>query len=309
SRGIGKGIALELGRAGGTVYITGTSSSDNKMGKNKKASKRYTTDEDTGGPGTIEDTAREVTEAGGTGIPVYCNHADDDQVKALMDSIENKHGRLDILVNNVFRIPPGAPKTLMKPFWEQGAETWDTVHTIGLRSHFVATCLAMPLLQKAQLNPLPSMPRPLIAMISSFGGLSYSFNTPYGVAKAAVDRMTKDMAVELGDEICVASFYPGLVMTERTERTRDSGDWDEFVQLPLIEGLVESPQFTGQAIVALATDKENEKKTGQIQVVAELADEYGFDDIATGFRPPSIRSLRFLLPTYGLTEEQRKSIA
>jgi NAD(P)-dependent dehydrogenase (short-subunit alcohol dehydrogenase family) len=76
----------------------------------------------------------------------------------------------------------------------------------------------MPLLQHAAANPLGSataMARPLIVMISSFGGLSYTFNTPYGVAKAAVDRMAKDMAVELGDSMCVTSLWPGLVATER----------------------------------------------------------------------------------------------
>jgi dehydrogenase/reductase SDR family protein 1 len=310
SRGIGKGIALELGRAGAAVYITGTSTTsvENPQSSNSRAA-LYSTDNDTGGPGTIEETAQQITEIGGIGIPVYCNHADDEQVQALMDTIAKKHGRLDILVNNVFRIPPGAPKTLMKPFWEQGAETWDTVHTVGLRSHFVATCLAMPLLRTAQQRPATDMPRPLIVMISSFGGLSYSFNTPYGVAKAAVDRMAKDMAVELGNDICVTSLYPGLVMTERTVRTKESGEWDEFVQLPLLDGLYESPQFTGQAVVALATDKNNEKRTGRVQVVAEMADEYDFDDVVTGCRPPSIRSLRFLLPTYGMTAEQRNNLS
>jgi dehydrogenase/reductase SDR family member 1 len=309
SRGIGKGIALELGRAGAFVYITGTSSSSNDNKKQRHSQALYTTTDETGGPGTIEETARLVTEAGGTGIPVYCNHADDEQVQALMDTIETVHGRLDILVNNAFRIPPGAPKSLFKPFWEQGAECWDTVHTVGLRSHFMATCLAMPLLQKAQQSPNDQMARPLIIMISSFGGLNYTFNTPYGVAKAAVDRMAKDMAVELGDDMCVASLWPGLVMTERTKQTQESGDWDEYVQLPLIDGLVESPQFTGQAVVALATDKDNLKRTGKYHVVAELAEEYNFDDIATGFRPPSIRSLRFLMPTYGMTEQQRRSVS
>ncbi|KAG7372559.1 enoyl-acyl carrier protein reductase [Nitzschia inconspicua] len=315
SRGIGKGIALELGAAGAVVYITGTSSSDSTMKpqpssrENAAATALYSTTEETGGPGTIEETARLVTEAGGVGIPVYCNHANDDQVQALMDKIQTDHGRLDILVNNAFRIPPGAPKSLFKPFWEQGAECWDTVHTVGLRSHFVATCMAMPLLQRAQQTSNNNMARPLIVMISSFGGLTYTFNTPYGVAKAAVDRMAKDMAVELGDSMCVVSLWPGLVMTERTKQTQETGDWDEYVQLPLIDGLVESPQFTGQAIVALAVDKDNGKRTGKYHVVAELAEEYDFDDVVTGFRPPSIRSLRFLAPTYGMTEEQRKNIS
>jgi dehydrogenase/reductase SDR family member 1 len=312
SRGIGKGIALELGRAGAIVYVTGTSSSNNNINKDiqkQQSNERYSTTADTGGPGTIEETSQQVTEAGGIGIPIFCNHADDAQVQTLMDTIQTNHGRLDILVNNAFRIPPGAPKSLIKPFWEQGAECWDTVHTVGLRSHFVATCLAMPLLQNAKQSPHNNMSRPLIVMISSFGGLCYTFNTPYGVAKAAVDRMVKDMAVELGDTMCVVSLWPGLVMTERTRQTQVSGEWDKYVQLPLIDGLVESPQFTGQAIVALATDPYNLKRTGRYHVVAELADQYRFDDVMTGCRPPSIRSLRFLIPTYGMTEEQRTKVS
>jgi dehydrogenase/reductase SDR family member 1 len=304
SRGIGKGIAVELGKQGAIVYITGTSS----LSKQKKSTGPYATSPDVGGRGTIEETAELVTLAGGVGIPVFCNHAKDDEVQALMDQIQVEYGRLDILVNNVFRIPPGAPRTLQGKFWEQGPDTWDTVHTVGLRSHFVASCFAMPLLRQAEKAPLPStrLARPLIAMISSFGGLTYTFNLPYGVAKCAVDRLAKDMGMELQEEnICCTSFWPGLVMTERTEDTLKSGDWDKYVGLPVDKA--ESPEFTGRAIVAVATDPKNlQTKSGTYQVVAELAQEYGFTDV-DGKCPPSIRSLKFLLPTYGMTEEQRKS--
>jgi dehydrogenase/reductase SDR family protein 1 len=142
------------------------------------------------------------------------------------------------------------------------------------------------------------LPRPFIAMISSFGGITYTFNLPYGVGKAAVDRLAKDMAVELlAEDICVTSFWPGVVRTERTDAMVESGEWDEFVGIPL--DYAETPEFTGRAVVAVATDAGNlEQKSGTYQVVAELAQEYGFTDV-DGSRPPSIRSLRFLLPTYG----------
>jgi dehydrogenase/reductase SDR family protein 1 len=308
SRGIGKGIALELGRQGATVYITGTSSSSSvATTKSSNGVDKYATTPDTGGPGTIEETAHAVTQAGGIGIPIFCNHANDEDVRALMHQIQQDHGRLDILVNNAFRIPPGAPKSLMGKFWEQGIEAWDTVNTVGLRSHYVASCLAMQtgLLQAACQIPHPNMPRPLIAMISSFGGLAYSFNVPYGVAKAGVDRLAKDMAVELGDDICVTSFWPGLVNTERTQESVKTGEFQKYVNLPIENA--ESPEFTGRAIIAVATDPNNSVKTGTYQVVAELAQEYDFTDI-DGSRPPSIRSLRFLLPSYVFTEEQRKKI-
>ena len=223
SRGIGKGIALELGRQGATVYITGTSSSAASNLRSDLSSSAYTATAETGGPGTIEETASQVTAAGGTGIPVYCNHADDLQVQALMQQIESTHGSLDILVNNAFRLPSGGVQTLQAKFYEPGAiDAWDALHTVGVRSHFVTTSLAMPLLLKSTRKK--HLKRPFIGMISSFGGLSYTFNVAYGVGKCAVDRMCKDMAVELNSmssksqqqQVCVTSFWPGVVSTERT---------------------------------------------------------------------------------------------
>jgi dehydrogenase/reductase SDR family member 1 len=312
SRGIGKGIALELGRAGATVYVTGTSTTSSQT--NRATS--YATSELVGGPGTIEETAQQVTEAGGHGIPVYCNHAVDDDVKQLFQQIQQQHGRLDLLVNNAFRVP-GGPETLYGKFWEQGSEVWDCLHTVGLRSHYVASCYAVPLLLESrkywtslrQENPSVApggLPRPLIVMISSFGGLSYAFNVAYGVAKAGVDRLAKDMAVELHSEgICVVSLWPGVVATERTDVAVQSGDWDKYVGLPLDH--CESPEFTGRAVKALALDPHNLKKSGSYQVVAELAEEYRFTD-TNGRRPPSIRSLRFLLPTYAMSAEMRAKV-
>ena len=312
SRGIGKGIALELGRQGATVYITGTSSSAASNLRSDLSSSAYTATAETGGPGTIEETASQVTAAGGTGIPVYCNHADDLQVQALMQQIESTHGSLDILVNNAFRLPSGGVQTLQAKFYEPGAiDAWDALHTVGVRSHFVTTSLAVPLLFKSTRKK--HLPRPFVGLISSFGGLSYTFNVAYGVGKCAVDRMCKDMAVELNSmssksqqqQVCVTSFWPGVVATERTLLSVESGDWNDFVGIPLDNA--ESPQLTGRAIVAVATDANNMVKTGTVQVVAELAQEYGFVDI-NGQQPPSIRSLRFLLPAYAMDETMRQRI-
>jgi dehydrogenase/reductase SDR family protein 1 len=143
-------------------------------------------------------------------------------------------------------------------------------------------------------------------MILSFGGLAYTFNLPYGVAKGTIDQMAKDMAIELEDQVCVTSFWPGLVDTEHTQQsTVASGDWDKYVKLPMDNA--ESPQFLGRAIVAVATNPNNMVKTGTYQVVAELSEEYGLVKI-TGTAPPSIHSLWFLLPTYGMTKEQQESV-
>jgi dehydrogenase/reductase SDR family protein 1 len=103
-----------------------------------------------GGPETVEETALLVTQQGGRGIAVIGNHANDKEVKALFDRVEEEEGRLDILVNNVFRIPPGGLEKLMGKFWEQGVEAWDALHTVGLRSHFVSSSYAVPLMLKSR---------------------------------------------------------------------------------------------------------------------------------------------------------------
>jgi dehydrogenase/reductase SDR family member 1 len=318
SRGIGKGIALELGLEGAIVYVTGTTST-------KSVSTNGNSNTDNDAPGTIEETANLVTQLGGVGIAVQCDHANDDNVRDLMRRIEQEHGHLDILVNNAFRLPAAGVAALQTKFWqlENPAAYWDAMHSVGLRSHYIATCMAMPLLQarnrkrhdtsfnsstqqESLLNP--NVPRPLIVMISSFGGLTYTFNVAYGVGKAGVDRMAKDMAVELaGRDISVVSLWPGVVDTERTQISVANGDWKKYVNIPL--QLAETPRLTGRAIVALATDPRNSVKSGTVQVVAELATEYGFVDVNGNVPPPpSIRSLRFLLYNYALDDAMRARI-
>ena len=334
SRGIGKGIALELGAAGATVYITGTSTSASASASASTTpsttaddkdceSSKFVTNENVGGPGTIEQTAEEINafEGQGRGVPFYCDHSNDEQVEALFAHIQQTHGRLDILVNNVFRVPNGGTKALFGNFWENESsiETWDAVHTIGLRSHYVSSKYAIPIMIQNRPETKGSMNQPLIAMISSFGGLCYTFNTAYGVGKAGVDRLTKDVAYELqraNQNIHVMSFYPGLVMTERTQESVKNGSWEEDVGIPIENA--ETPRFTGRAIVAVATDptistelsnpqSQSPKKSGSFQVVAELAQEYGFTD-ENGKQPPSIRSLKFLLPAYGMDKETRDKV-
>jgi len=318
SRGIGKGVALELGAAGATVYVTGTSTSATSAGTDTSGT--YTSNEDVGGPGTIEQTANEINQIGGIGIPIYCDHGNDEQVKELFDTIDKKHGRLDILVNNAFRMPPGGTSNLLGNFWDLPISTWDSIHTIGLRSHYVASKFAVPLMRRNKKNQQqPSslsqqqhgqLKYPMIAMISSFGGTCYSFNLAYSIGKGGVDRLAKDMALEFKREnidINVMSFYPGLVYTERTKISIQNGTWEKDVGLPINNA--ETPRFTGRAIVAVGTDTNYniQQKSGSFQVVAELAKEYGFVD-ENGNQPPSIRSLKFLLPTYGFDEETRKKV-
>jgi dehydrogenase/reductase SDR family protein 1 len=173
SRGIGKGIALELGQAGAIVYVTG----------------RTLHEGSTLSPGTILETAAEVTRMGGQGIAIRCDHSHDAEVEALFRRVQEEQGRLDILVNNVFATPPGKMPAGV-PFWELPIALWDEFHTVGLRSHYVASVFAAPLMLAQR--------RGLIVNISSAGaGPHHPFGVAYGVGKAGVDKLTADMAHEL----------------------------------------------------------------------------------------------------------------
>ncbi|WP_328391805.1 SDR family NAD(P)-dependent oxidoreductase [Nocardia sp. NBC_00416] len=259
SRGVGKGVALELGAAGATVYLTGRTVAPGPL------------------PGTITATAAEVTELGGTGIAVPCDHHDDDQVAALFARVEAEQGHLDILVNNVFSAPDLAP-WLHRPFWELPLRAWDQVLGIGLRSHYVACVSAAPLLFQAS--------RPgVVVNISSSGAVSYGHNVVYGVGKAGLDKMTADMAVELRPHgVAVVSVWPGLVHTELLATgTRTTDDGRTVVDLPG-EGTfdithAESPRFVGRGVVALICDPEIFERSGGAESTAELAARYGFTDV------------------------------
>ncbi len=257
SRGIGKGVALALGTAGATVVVTG----------------RPPSDSETALPGTLAETARDIDARGGRGIPMHCDHADDDQVRALVDRVVSDHGRIDVLVNNVFALPRPQSKLFGTPFWEQPLDFWDVMHRVGLRSHYVASALVAP--------SMVARRKGLIVNISSFGGGGYAVNVAYGVGKAGVDRLASDMAHDLRDHgVTAVSLWPGIV---RTERVLSYGDDSPFDMRN-----TESPEFTGRAVVALATDADVLERSGRRWVVAELAEAYGFDDI-DGRRPPSLR--------------------
>jgi dehydrogenase/reductase SDR family protein 1 len=261
SRGIGKGIALELGAAGATVYLTGRTTAP-------------------GGflPGTIGETAEAVTGMGGRGIGVACDHHDDNQVRALFEQVRAEQGRLDVLVNNVYSSPDLAG-WLGKRFWEIPAEAWDQVVGIGSRSHYVAAALGAPLMLETGQG--------LIANISSPGSSSYMHNVLYGIGKAALDKMTSDMAHELRSHgIAVVSLWPGIVRTELLDFVPKNAEGKQLLKLPG-EGvfdldLAESPRFTGRAVAALAAgtaDGSAMGYSGRAMVVADLADSYGFTDV------------------------------
>lgn len=256
SRGIGKGIALELGAAGATVFVTGRSATLGRL------------------PGTVHGTATEIDALGGVGIPFVCDHRDDDAVQRLFERVRDEYGRLDILVNNVYN-SPAAARWLGKPFWDVPPSAWDETFDVGVRSHYAAAVFAAPLLIESG---------GLIVNISSPGAQRYMHNAVYGVAKTALDRLTADMAHNLIDtEVTVVSLWPGIVDTELLQRVPVDAEGRRLVTLPG-EGTydlaaAETPRFPGRAVVALACDPDRRERTGIAWRVADLAEQYGFTDV------------------------------
>ncbi|MEY9836543.1 SDR family NAD(P)-dependent oxidoreductase [Streptacidiphilus sp. EB103A] len=264
SRGVGKGIALALAEEGATVYVTG----------------RTVTPGSYPLPGTVAETALEVDRRGGKGIAVQVDHAEDKQVAALFDQVEQEQGRLDILVNNAFSLPEDL--TDPQPFWEKPLSNWEMVD-VGVRSNFVAAWHAARIMARAKSG--------LIVATSGYVGVTYTYGVVFGTCKSAVDRMARDMAVELKPYgVASLSMWLGLTFTERAERNlqRSPAMTAQTVTNPQVGSSVE---FPGRVIVALAGDPEVMRRSGGTYIAAELAREYGVTDV-DGRTPPSLRAQR-----------------
>jgi NAD(P)-dependent dehydrogenase (short-subunit alcohol dehydrogenase family) len=249
SRGVGKGIARALGEQGAVVYVTGRTSG--------------------AGDRTIEETARLVDAAGGEGRPVRCDHGDDAQIAALFERVRDEAGRLDVLVNNVFKIPD--PPAWAGGFWDHPIQVFDDQVGIGLRAHYVASWHAAPLL-------FASGPGAAILNVSSPGGQSYHFSCSYGAGKAGLDRLTADMAHELrGRGVAAVVLYPGLVATEFIADNMSGGGLDL--------SKAQTPLFVGRAAAALLAADDLMARSGTIQWVEDLAEEFDLVD-ENGGRPP-----------------------
>ncbi|MCL2929394.1 MAG: SDR family NAD(P)-dependent oxidoreductase [Trichodesmium sp. MAG_R01] len=275
TRGIGKGIAIALGEASATVYITGRS-----------LKKPYIKD---GISGTLEETQVAVEKAGGKCIAIQVDHTDDEQVRLLFERIKNEQqGQLDILVNNAFSGAGALKDAYSKPFWKSEPHLWDSVNNVGLRSHYISSVLAARMMA----------PRGggIIFTISSWGGMSYLFGATYGAGKAAKDRLAADMAVELKpDNIASISIWPGIVSTERIINLTHQSDNSNILNMFGDTKNWETPFFIGRVIATLATEANIMNHTGKVCIVAEVAKKYNIID-ENGNCPISIRSLRFLLP-------------
>ena len=252
SRGVGKGVALGLGEAGAIVYVTGRTIKDK-------------TDVEKLG-GTVFETAEAVTSIGGKGIALPCDHRVDSQVEEVFKQVAKKSKGVDILVNNAWggyeNMREGRRLTYFKPFWEQPFWRWDAMFDAGVRAAYTSSAYAARVMTRKK--------KGLIVNISFWSAQVYLGNTQYGVAKAAVDKMTEYMAKELRKyEVAVVSLYPGLVRTESIMRNAKHFDMSNS----------ESPQFIGRVVAALASDPNIMKKSGQVLVAAQEALEYGIQDI------------------------------
>jgi NAD(P)-dependent dehydrogenase (short-subunit alcohol dehydrogenase family) len=265
SRGAGRGIAIALGSHGCTVYVTGRSE---KIG-------------DSPLPGTIYETAAAVTAAGGKGIAVRVDHANDAEAKALFDHVERDEGRLDILVNNACLIR----EEILSPrnFWEKPLNTVDMLD-VGLRSGYVASHYAAPLMVKQQ--------RGLIIFTSASGAVHYVFGPIYGAHKAGMDKFAADMAVDLKPfNVASISVWMGTLLTERVE-AMIAADPAKYGRL---RDSAETPELTGHIIWALYNDPELMALSGQTVIGAEVAVKYGIKDEG-GRQPPSYRDTHKVAP-------------
>ncbi len=251
SRGLGKGIALGLGEAGATVYVSGRSTGQSRTGR----------------PGTIDETAAEITRLGGEGIAVRCDHRVDSEVETLFGRVGREHGHLDVLVNNAFASPDQPVLWGGQRFWEIPLALWDDLIDVGLRSHFVASRFAAPIMMEQGQGLI-------INVASHAAGRGKSATSrvilPYSVGKAGLHRLSADMAVELRDiGVAVVSVWPPASRTEETlahsEVWGDISDW-------------RPPLFTGRVIAAFIAEGGALARSGEAIVIEDLADELGISD-------------------------------
>ncbi len=248
SRGIGRGIAQELGMAGATVIITGRSRDDTR------------TD---GLPGTVENAAKLVTEAGGLGVPVFCDHTEDRDVEELARYVKETFARVDILVNNVWGGYEQYDHEIWQlPFWEQPVWRWDKMLETGVRAHYTTSRVIVPLMLEAQ--------SPLIINVSAGDNGKYLGDIQYDVAKNAVDRLGFALSKALKKHgITALTIHPGFT---RTERVIDTAAKDALTDS-------HSPRFVGRAVVALAKDPEVQRRSGGVFKVGQLGLDYNFQDV------------------------------
>jgi len=227
-------------------------------------------------PGTIYETAEECNRAGGKGVPVLCDHADDRQTAALFEQVEREQGQLDILVNNAAYIHSQLIES--KPFWEKELAASEILD-VGLRSAYVASWYAARMMVPKK--------RGLIMFGSSFGATCYMHGPAYGAQKAGIDKFAHDMAVDLQPTgVRTVSVWMGPLITERSLIAAEVNpqQYESFLDT------AETPQFIGHIVHAIATDPKGEELSGRTLIAAEVAERYLIKD-RDDKQPPSYREM------------------
>lgn len=248
ARGIGRGTALALGETGALVYVT------DRETRGRRFSEL---------PGTVQDTAEQVTARGGRGVPVVVDHTDDDAVAALFDRIGDAHGGLDLLVANAFN--GNALPFRGGPFWTLSLENWHNMFDVGVRSHLVSAWYAAPLLiARRGLVVLTGYTDPRSEVIAD--------HLFYDLAMSAVSRLTALLAHDLQPhDVTAVAISPGFTRTEAIVAALG----DE------IPPALDSVEFPGRGVRALLEDRNVARHAGRTIPIAELAAEYGFSDAAS----------------------------
>ncbi|MFJ8739516.1 SDR family oxidoreductase [Embleya sp. NPDC127516] len=273
TRGAGRGIAVELGAAGATVYVTGRSTRERRSEYNRAE--------------TIEDTADLVTAAGGRGVAVPTDHLDPERVRALIARIEAEQGRLDVLVNDIW----GGEKLFAwdTPVWEHDLDDGLRLLRLAVETHVITNHYALPLLLRRPGGLVVEM----TDGTNEYNRDNYRVSLFYDLAKSSVLRMAFALGHELGSRGATAvALTPGWL---RSEMMLDNygvteANWREGTKIQPHFGISESPAYVGRAVVALAGDPEVARWNGQSLSSGQLAGVYGFTDL-DGSRPDAWRYL------------------
>lgn len=272
SRGAGRGIALALGEAGATVYVTGRTTREGPRPAD-------------GAPGTVEQTAADVTARGGRGIPVRVDCTSPAEVAALFDRVEREQGRVDVLANAVWGGADAFASTeawmaaMGRPFWELPVHLWQHMMNAGPYAYFLAAHHAAGLMARTGGGLIVGVTD---FVIDDTGSSACPGQPLWGLPHQCINTVLRGMSQEGKDRnIAVLTLMPGFMRTERVQMHLKTEELKKLFRFDRSE----STEYLGRAVAALAADPRVLEKTGKIHFVADLAREYGFVDVDGRYIP------------------------